>query len=181
MLHITLAEVIKVKGWITSASETQPQQALQVRNDPVRPSIEIRSLYNVMNRYLTATKPQEASDATGGNTHIIMYLKRHENHDIFQGDIERRFSITRSTASRVLSLMEKKGLIERQSVDYDARLRRIVLTEKAQALSEMLRNNALDMENVMTKGIAHEDLERMLDCIATMKANLRATGLVGEC
>lgn len=156
-------------------------QKLEVRNDPVRPSIEIRSLYNMMNRYLTATKPKEASDATGGNTHIIMYLKRYENQDIFQGDIERRFSITRSTASRVLSLMEKKGLIERKTVDYDARLRRIVLTEKAQALTQMLQGNAIAMETVMTEGITEEDLERMLHCINTMKANLRATGLVGEC
>ena len=42
-----------------------------------RPSIEIRSLHNMINRYLAVTMPQEARIATGGNTHIIVYLERH--------------------------------------------------------------------------------------------------------
>ena len=60
-----------------------------------RPSIEIRSLHNMINRYLAVTMPQEARIATGGNTHIIVYLERHRARDIFQYDIEQRFSIHR--------------------------------------------------------------------------------------
>lgn len=144
-----------------------------------RPSIEIRSLHNMINRYLAATMPEEARIATGGNTHIIVYLERHEGRDIFQYDIEQRFSITRSTASRVLSLMEKKGLIERRSVDYDARLRKIVLTDKARAISQTLRDNASSMEQVLLDGLDAEDVRRLLDVLGRMKNNLAATGKVG--
>lgn len=147
-----------------------------------RPSIEIRSLHNMINRYLTVNMPEETRIATGGNTHIIVYLERHEDQDVFQYDIEQRFSITRSTASRVLSLMEKKGLIERQSVPYDARLRKIVLTDKARAIAEMLRDNAASMERVLLDGLDAHDTARLLELLEHMKRNLAATGQVGwEC
>ena len=147
-----------------------------------RPSIEIRSLHNMINRYLAVTMPQEARIATGGNTHIIVYLERHRDRDIFQYDIEQRFSITRSTASRVLGLMEKKGLIERRSVDYDARLRKIVLTDKARAIAEALRDNASRMEQVLLGGMSNAEVSQLLDLLDHMKRNLAATGMVGwEC
>lgn len=146
-----------------------------------RPSIEIRSLHNMINRYLAVTMPQEARIATGGNTHIIVYLERHQDRDIFQYDIEQRFSITRSTASRVLGLMEKKGLIER-SVDYDARLRKIVLTDQARAIAEALRDNASRMEQVLLGGLSNEEITQLLELLSHMKRNLAATGKVGwEC
>lgn len=153
-----------------------PQMAAVLER--TRPSIEIRSLHNMINRYLAATMPEEARIATGGNTHIIVYLERHEGQDIFQYDIEQRFSITRSTASRVLSLMEKKGLIERRSVDYDARLRKIVLTDKARAIATTLRDNASDMERVLLDGLDADDVGRLMGLLDRMKRNLAATGVL---
>ncbi len=49
---------------------------------------------------------------------------------MFQRDIEREFSITRSTVTNILQLMERKGYIERRSVPQDARLKQLVLTEE---------------------------------------------------
>ena len=39
-------------------------------------------------------------------------------------------SITRSTVTNILQLMERKGYIERRSVPQDARLKQLVLTEE---------------------------------------------------
>lgn len=145
------------------------------------PSVEIRALNNMINRYLAVTMPQDARIATGGNVQIIMYLARHEERDVFQYDIERRFSVTRSTASRVLGLMERKGLIERRSVAHDARLRKIVLTDKARDIVEVLAHSGEDMERTLIAGMTPEDLERFAGYVALMKSNLAATGLVGDC
>ena len=43
---------------------------------------------------------------------------------------QREFSITRSTVTNILQLMERKGYIQRQSVPQDARLKQLVLTEE---------------------------------------------------
>ena len=77
------------------------------------PSVAIRSLHNVVNRYLRVTRPEEAEDVSNGNVYIIVYLARHDNEEIFPQDIEQRFGVTRSTSCRVLGLMEQKGLIAR--------------------------------------------------------------------
>ena len=55
---------------------------------------------------------------------------------VFQRDIEREFSITRSTVTNILQLMERKGYITRQSVEQDARLKQLVLTEKGRQFHE---------------------------------------------
>ena len=62
---------------------------------------------------------------------IIRYLCENRENDIYQRDIEAALGSRRSTVSVLLSSMEAGGFIERQSVDYDARLKKIVLTEKA--------------------------------------------------
>ena len=61
---------------------------------------------------------------------IMSYLYWHKNEAVYQRDIEREFSITRSTVTNILQLMERKGYIERQSVPQDARLKRLILTEE---------------------------------------------------
>lgn len=102
----------------------------------------IRSLHNVVNRYLRVTRPEEAEDVSNGNVDIIVYLARHDNEEIFPQDIEQRFGVTRSTSCRVLGLMKQKGLIARESVKRDARLKKIVLTDKSRHIAEVLHDNA---------------------------------------
>ena len=97
-------------------------------------SIEIRAVSKAVDRYLGESMPLSAKGTTGGNAHIIMFLARNRDREIYQHTIEQKFCITRSTASRVLALMEKKGLIARESVAHDARCKRIVLTDKADAI-----------------------------------------------
>ena len=65
---------------------------------------------------------------------IIGFLHHNSERDIFQRDIEAQFKISRSTTSSMLTLMEKKGLIMRLSVPGDARLKKLVLTERAENL-----------------------------------------------
>ena len=61
---------------------------------------------------------------------IMSYLYWHKEEPVYQRDIEREFSITRSTVTNILQLMERKGYIERRSVPQDARLKQLVLTEE---------------------------------------------------
>ena len=51
--------------------------------------------------------------------------------DIFQKDLEKEFDLKRSSVSLLLNNMEKSDLIQRVPVAEDARLKKIILTEKA--------------------------------------------------
>ena len=97
--------------------------------------IDIHRLDNRIRRCVQHTATQHEMEAVSGtNGRIIRFLSEHTDRDIYQKDLESEFGITRSTASRVLRLMEQKGLVERQSVPQDARLKKLVLTERSRRL-----------------------------------------------
>ena len=85
---------------------------------------------------------------------VIGFLADHEDEEIFQRDIEAQMGIRRSTATGILQLMEKNGLITRESVEHDARLKRLVLTPMAkeahQTIKEVIEQNDRDMLSCLT-------------------------------
>ena len=84
-------------------------------------------IFRKINQFARANGVEQATPMHGW---IIEYLYRHREEQVFQRDIEREFSITRSTVTNILQLMERKGYIERRSVPQDARLKQLVLTEE---------------------------------------------------
>lgn len=137
-------------------------------------SFDLRALVKSLNRLLSETMPETARIATGGNARIIMFLARNRNHDIYQHTIEQKFCITRSTASRVLALMEKKGLIERVPVEHDARLKKIVLTDKADAIVSILVENGERIEQRLVEGFSDEERAALAGYVSRMRANIDA-------
>ena len=98
---------------------------------------QIRRVDNLIFRKINQfARENGVEQATPMHGWIIEYLYRHRDTPVFQRDIEREFSITRSTVTNILQLMERKGYIERQSVPQDARLKRLVLTEKGACIRE---------------------------------------------
>jgi DNA-binding MarR family transcriptional regulator len=139
----------------------------------MRVGLELRSLNNLIRRYFEfSSHKNEIQTITGNNGWIIGYLANQTGQDVFQKDIEEHFTITRSTTSRVLSLMEQKGLIERQSVTHDARLKKIVLTEKAWKVRKMMKEDALKMESTLLQGFTEEETEKLLTYLRKMKDNI---------
>ena len=108
---------------------------------------------------------------------IMEYLYRHSETPVFQRDIEREFSITRSTVTNILQLMERKGYITRRSVEQDARLKQLVLTEKgrqqARELGRKVKESGVHIDEIL-----YSPLSRAAD---TAKAVAKATGLPARC
>ncbi len=103
---------------------------------------------------------------------ILAYLYQYQDREIFQRDIERAFSITRSTVTNILQLMEKKGYIRRMSVPQDARLKRLVLTEAgAEAHRQILRSLHQTDESVNALLTAEESAE-LLRLLNKLRAGL---------
>ena len=98
---------------------------------------QIRRVDNLIFRKINQfARENGVEQATPMHGWIIEYLYRHRDAAVFQRDIEREFSITRSTVTNILQLMERKGYIARQSVAQDARLKQLVLTEKGRQFHE---------------------------------------------
>lgn len=133
---------------------------------------EIRTLSNLVKRYFEQQKPEEFDNSTGVHGWAIRYFYENRNKDIFQRDFEARFSIRRSTATNMLQLMEKNGIIRRESVSYDARLKKIVLTDKAVEIHKKATKNIEKIETTLKKGITEEELVSFYSVMEKIKANL---------
>lgn len=133
---------------------------------------EIRALNNYVKRFVQSTKPEEFKESTGVHGWAIRYFYENRDRDIFQRDFEARFSIRRSTATNMLKLMEKNGIIRRETVSYDARLKKIVLTDKAIEMHKKAIKNIEMIENTLKKGITKEELDAFYGVMDKIKANL---------
>ena len=91
---------------------------------------QLAILNHFIRRNLEKDIHSELMKVSMANSYVLFYLHDHKDEDVFQKDFEENFGITRSTASKILSLMETKGLVARESVAGDARLKKITVTEK---------------------------------------------------
>ena len=84
-----------------------------------------------------------------------------QGKDVYQKDIEAEFKIRRSSVSSVLDTMEKNGYIMRQSVASDARLKKLVLTEKSIQLGQHYKNSVELFETSIKKGLTDEEIKTL--------------------
>ena len=115
---------------------------------------------------------KELDNVTGTHGYVICYLMSHDGEDVFQRDIEKRFSIRRSTATELLNLMQKNGLITRSAVESDARLKKIVLTDKAVKIHTEICKDIAAREKKLRKGLTDEELEAFFRITEKLKNNM---------
>ena len=105
--------------------------------------------------------------------HVLHYILLGSlKHEIYQKDLEREFQIRRSTATGTLQLLEKNGFIRREPEKKDARLKKIIPTEKTQNLQKGILDNIRYVEEKMMAGIPEKDLMICAKVLNRMSANL---------
>ena len=133
----------------------------------------VRRLSNLIKRDVESSRTKLGIDPVKGiNGWAIKYFYDNRNKDIFQKDFETEFSIRRSTASCILKTMEQKGLIERLSVESDARLKKLVLTNKAIEIHQKITEEIDQREQRLRQGIDPEDLEIFFKVMRQLSLNM---------
>lgn len=133
----------------------------------------VRRLGNAIKRDIEKSKSNmQIESAKSMNGWAIDYFYENRDKDIFQRDFEQKFSIRRSTASKTLKTMEQNGFIERISVESDARLKKIVLTDKAIKLHECIIEDIKRREKVLRKGLTEKEVKQFLDILEIITSNM---------
>lgn len=110
---------------------------------------------------------------TGVQSHVMHYiLVKCADGPVFQRDVEKSFSLSRSTATGILQLMEKNDLIRRESVASDARLKSLIPTKKAADLDAQIGEFLRQTEQRLTHGLSDEQLAQFIQTAEHMYANL---------
>ncbi len=129
----------------------------------------VSKLSNKLRRKLDMlSSRKEFSGSQGRTLHFLLA----QTEDVFQKDIEEEYSIRPSTATELLKQMEANGLIRREPVAYDNRLKKIVLTDKALMYKQQVVEDLTSLEKTLTKGISEKDMEVFFEVIEKMMDNL---------
>lgn len=129
--------------------------------------LEIRFLSKYISRYLQGIN----KTITGPQGLILLYLCN-STENIYQRDIEKFLNIRRSSATGLISNLEKNGYLIKESVETDARLKRLVPTAKANAEVSIIEEQVIKLEEKMLNGITKNEIESLRKIISKMTKNL---------
>ena len=130
---------------------------------------------------------RENENLTGIQVWILNFLFRRGERETFQRDVEAEFHVRRSTATELLKQMERGGLIRRVPVGYDARLKKIELTDYAGEVKKQLEEQIRRTDGLLTEGFTEAELDQFFRFVARFETNLAklsyghaARGAAGE-
>ncbi len=101
---------------------------------------------------------------------VLVWLERKPG--ITQNELASLVEVEPITIARLVDRLEARGVVERRHDPKDRRMRRLHLTPAAAPLLEVVHAYRRDSNDVLTEGVAPEDLQRIRAGLATMKSNL---------
>ena len=129
----------------------------------------ISKLSNKIRRKIDNFSTKESfSGAQGRVLHFLLA----QTEEVFQKDIEEEYSLRPSTATALLKKMEQNGLIHRESMPNDARMKKIVISEKALHYKDIVMSDITNLEDELTAGISDEDMSTFFAVIEKMLNNI---------
>lgn len=130
----------------------------------------VSKLSNKLRRRIDAFSTHgQMSGSQGRALHFLLA----QQDAVYQKDIEDEFSLRPSTATELLKAMEQDGLIRREAVPQDARLKGLVVTDKALAYKQAVMADILGLEDELTRGIPPEEMEVFFRVMEKMLDNMR--------
>ena len=132
--------------------------------------LEVRFLSKYISRYLQGLQTIDKS-ITGPQGLILVYLCNSDK-DVYQRDIEKFLNIRRSTATGLITTLEKNGYLIKEAVESDARLKKLIPTSRANNEASIIEEQVMKLEEKMLKGIDIKEIENFRNTISKMTRNL---------
>jgi len=155
-------------------SEKPPRACEPPWDGPQVIPAQMRKVNNlIFRREIQSIRAMGVDEVTPMHSWILGYLYHKRGADVFQRDIEREFSITRSTVTNILQLMERKGYIRRESVPHDARLKRLALTEEGVRTHERTMQALHQTETFVNGLLTGEENSELLRLLAKLQRGLQ--------
>lgn len=130
--------------------------------------VHIGKKINILSKRIRRRVDKEASkySITGVQARILGFISCNSSkRNIFQKDIEEEMDIRRSSVTSVLQLMEKNGYIKRISVSEDARLKKIILTEKGLEIQRNIYDFILDFDKSLRDELSEAEMNIFISLI----------------
>ena len=106
---------------------------------------------------------------------IIEYIIN-SDEEVLHCDLEKAIKLTRATISGVLKTMEKKNLITRVISSKDARVKKIILSDKTKKMYLESKAKLEALVELITSNISDNEINIFLDVMNKMQENLMKKG-----
>ena len=133
---------------------------------------KIRIVHNYIDKYFHTSWEKAGIEPTRMQCATLHYLRKHNDEDVFQKDLEAAFAISGATVTNIVKVMEKDGLIVRMPMEKDARLKKLVMTEKGRQYDEAARANVVRLGEGMEKGFTEEEITRFREYLDRLTQNI---------
>ena len=135
--------------------------------------LHINKLSRIISRKVDAAVFNAIDDnITVSQAYVIDFITDNTDRDIFQKDLELEFGLKRSSVSLMLNNMEKSDLIKRVPVPEDARLKKIVLTEKAVEISKKISVAIDAVESRVSESLGEEEVHLLLNMLNKIRTDI---------
>ena len=146
-----------------------------MEQDKMNIGFRLKCINNMIRRKLdTEFAKTGLEEIVGMQGPMIGYIyDKSRERDVFQRDLEKVFNIRRSTATVMLQTLEQKGFIIRETVEHDARLKKIVLTDKAVEQHMVIKRQIDIFHEKLEQGITPEEKEEFFRILDKITQNLQ--------
>ena len=151
---------------------------LGIKEENVRNEEQIGYQIKELSRLLDKNIWQKSILNAGGDTVTAMhgwmigYLYHHRDQEVFQKDMEADFHMAKSSVTAALQNLEKNGYIVRVSVERDARLKKIELTEAGIGFHDDIQKSIDHMEEKLVAGLSKEQKQDLFAMLLQVKKQL---------
>lgn len=101
---------------------------------------------------------------------FFMAIRSHDGAT--QEELTALVGVDKAMTTRVIHSLEHKELVKRVQDEKDKRQNRIYKTEKANEISESVRNDLLRLNQSFTEGISRKDMESFMRTLAVLDENI---------
>ncbi len=131
----------------------------------------LHALEHLSRKYMERRMREATGEDLPNNSGFIMhYLEYHEAEGpVYQKDLEKVFHLSKSTITGLVQGLEQAGYVSRESVKEDARLKRVVLTEKGRKHNNLVKKLLQEMDERMSETLTAEEKEIFIKSCEKMR------------
>ncbi len=96
-----------------------------------------------------------------------------ENNELYQRQLSEITLKDRANVSRIVSILEEKGLVNRINDSNGRKIYKLVVTQKGREVAALIQPTVIELRKTITKGLKKEELELFLSITDKIYNNLK--------
>ena len=115
----------------------------------------------------------ELGDMKGPQSMALGYLIRASAQDeIYVKDLEKYMKIRKSTASELVSRLEKNGYVKTEKSQKDGRLKRLIVTEEGHEAHDRILQLLQEIDDRLVEGLSKEEVDTLVNLLNRLIQNM---------